>query len=431
MATINYKDPATGKMVKVSMPMQEYYNKTQQLGERTRLALGLGSNAIPDDAFIGLKKYIDSIDADTIGAISAPVIIDNGNVVVLDNALENSISGIIAYGKTTQAGTPSVSSPYYPTSPGEVSGTTEILVHGKNIFECNNTSAVSKNGVTVTWNKTTQEFTFNGTWSAAGDIALVTNFDPHWNIGKQYTVSVTHVDGEVTLGSTSSTTFAWSIFSKNASKFMRGSTSLKALPEKYVFSGTAFEGFGGGFNFYLQCWSVGTVFNNYKVKIQIEEGATSTDWVKYTKYSKLTINTPDGLMGLPVSTGGNYTDTDGQQWICDTIDFERGVYIKRIGKIVEYASEDIGTPYISSTGELSTGATVVYKLSSYVETDLDDSIMSSFLSIENGTNSTFISSEADIEVKLAGISATTYKHSTIDQLRADIDYIAVMSGVNL
>lgn len=46
----------------------------------------------------------------------------------------------------------------------------------------------------------------------------------------------------------------------------------------------------------------------------------------------LTINTPNGLCGIPVDTGGNYTDEKGQQWICDEIDFERGVYIQKIKK---------------------------------------------------------------------------------------------------
>ena len=43
----------------------------------------------------------------------------------------------------------------------------------------------------------------------------------------------------------------------------------------------------------------------------------------------LTLKTPNGLSGIPVSTGGNYTDSNGQQWVCDEIDFGRGKYIQR------------------------------------------------------------------------------------------------------
>lgn len=45
----------------------------------------------------------------------------------------------------------------------------------------------------------------------------------------------------------------------------------------------------------------------------------------------LTYPTPNGLLGIPVESGGNYTDAEGQQWICDEVDFGRGVYVKRIG----------------------------------------------------------------------------------------------------
>lgn len=44
----------------------------------------------------------------------------------------------------------------------------------------------------------------------------------------------------------------------------------------------------------------------------------------------MTIATPNGLPGIPVASGGNYTDANGQQWICDEIDLDRGVYVQRI-----------------------------------------------------------------------------------------------------
>ena len=43
---------------------------------------------------------------------------------------------------------------------------------------------------------------------------------------------------------------------------------------------------------------------------------------------KLTL--PYVLRGLPVSDDGNYTDKNGQQWVCDEVDVERGVLIQRI-----------------------------------------------------------------------------------------------------
>lgn len=53
----------------------------------------------------------------------------------------------------------------------------------------------------------------------------------------------------------------------------------------------------------------------------------------------LTISTPGGLPGIPVDSGGNYTDENGQQWICDEIDLARGKYVQRVGKTVVDGAE--------------------------------------------------------------------------------------------
>ena len=60
-----------------------------------------------------------------------------------------------------------------------------------------------------------------------------------------------------------------------------------------------------------------------------------------------TLLAPYTLHGIPVDSGGNYTDENGQQWICDEIDFAMGMYIKRIG---------IATVNASGTTQLHTGS---------------------------------------------------------------------------
>lgn len=46
----------------------------------------------------------------------------------------------------------------------------------------------------------------------------------------------------------------------------------------------------------------------------------------------ITLQTPNGLPGIPVRSGGNYTDPSGQQWVCDEVDLERGVKVQRVDK---------------------------------------------------------------------------------------------------
>lgn len=83
--------------------------------------------------------------------------------------------------------------------------------------------------------------------------------------------------------------------------------------------------------------------------IQIEVGTSVTAFEPYKVPQTMIVNTPNGLCGIPVDKDGNYTDENGQQWVCDEIDLARGVYIKRIhtvdfskGEWVEEFSDSLG-----------------------------------------------------------------------------------------
>ena len=80
-------------------------------------------------------------------------------------------------------------------------------------------------------------------------------------------------------------------------------------------------------------------FNNTATKISFKNvvisSSADTVFVGYTPSILNVIATPNGLPAVPVSSGGNYTDASGQQWICDEIVCnERGTgkRIQRIGK---------------------------------------------------------------------------------------------------
>lgn len=65
---------------------------------------------------------------------------------------------------------------------------------------------------------------------------------------------------------------------------------------------------------------------------------------------QLSIQTPNGLPGIPVDSGGNYTDADGQQWVCDEVDFARGVYVQRVEQITfDGSSGELWTMTIDAT----------------------------------------------------------------------------------
>lgn len=62
--------------------------------------------------------------------------------------------------------------------------------------------------------------------------------------------------------------------------------------------------------------------------VQLEMGSEATPYEPY--YEEQTVVLPYTLNAIPVSSGGNYTDQSGQQWICDEVDLARGVKVQRI-----------------------------------------------------------------------------------------------------
>ena len=122
------------------------------------------------------------------------------------------------------------------------------------------------------------------------------------------------------------------------------------------------------FNLYLSSWdekNLNIVFDEILKNIMLVEGSsalpyepytggipspnvdypqeiqTTSDFVVEVKNSMeadaapqtLNITIPEqGFYGIPVSSGGNYTDASGKQWICDEFDFANKKFIKRIGK---------------------------------------------------------------------------------------------------
>lgn len=96
--------------------------------------------------------------------------------------------------------------------------------------------------------------------------------------------------------------------------------------------------------------TVGTIIN-----AQVTFGA-STDYEPYKPVQSIAI--PHTLPGIPVTSGGNYTDSDGQQWICDEVDLERGVYVQRLfGENVEFEFQEELDRY---TATLSHAANTLY-----------------------------------------------------------------------
>lgn len=85
-------------------------------------------------------------------------------------------------------------------------------------------------------------------------------------------------------------------------------------------------------------------------KIMLLNKGESDETFEPFQYQQASLSTPNGLPGLPVDSGGNYTDSNGQQWVCDEMDFGRGKYVQRIKKVVFNGNEDWNLESISQKG---------------------------------------------------------------------------------
>lgn len=146
------------------------------------------------------------------------------------------------------------------------------------------------------------------------------------------------------------------------------------------------------------------------------------------------MSTPNGLPGIPVESGGNYTDESGQQWIADVKDYGTGKYTQNIGQIASYNGEGVGDVWMSSTGQLTTGANVIYQLATPIVTDLPAEEIEAYKALKTYTPTTVISSDSgvwleadlvDSDILYPHAENTSYDNSTsgltADNVQAAID----------
>lgn len=85
--------------------------------------------------------------------------------------------------------------------------------------------------------------------------------------------------------------------------------------------------------------------------LQIEEGSTATEYEPYgykvsvqTPQQRLNVYMREPLRGAPVSSNGNYTDQDGQQWVCDVLDLGARKILRRTRHLI-FGAEKNWMPY--------------------------------------------------------------------------------------
>ena len=199
----------------------------------------------------------------------------SGSVISANDATEGRpFRGLRVFGKSTQDGTPSVENPVPIVNAGE-GGSITVEVTGRNLLKPNS-------------HNTYYEFPLK----ANTVMTLMTNGKPSQG-------------GNIKFSATDGSN-VWFSIDAGQTRVCRsiGNKDVKGFYDQLKV--------GGGLEY---MFAVGDIKN----------------YTPYVEPQSLTLQTPNGLPGVPVSKDGNYTDSNGQQWVCDEIDLARGKYVQRIG----------------------------------------------------------------------------------------------------
>lgn len=222
---------------------------------------------------------------------------ETGNPVSCNDAYSAPLCGLTVYGKSTQDGTPTPDAPVPIVSAGD-GGSVAVKVTGRNLLNIPDGSATAR-GVTVTAK--------DGLISISGT-AISSGYA--WsNIQPFITSGVVILSSSITSPKVKLVSETWGVVLTSGI-----ADKMSNMATRIVFIVTE-----------------GQTYNLTGVKVQLELGTTATAYSPYRE-QLLTLPTPNGLPGIPVTSGGNYTDQNGQQWVCDEVDLERGVKVQRIDK---------------------------------------------------------------------------------------------------
>ena len=256
--------------------------------------------SIPEDYQTTVQKVkeLDAQKVETDEAISAVKARQNiivgseiGNPISVNDAFTAPMCGLTVYGKSTQSGTPTPDAPVPIVSAGD-GGSLTVKVTGKNRMPPN----LKTGNVVECFVKKNTPITlvFKGDLVSQGGNILFfdENNNQNW-FGIDKGKAEHHIKYPVDL-----------------TKF------------KYLLSNMASE------------------------NVCLTWNASSPDYEPYRE-QLLTLPTPNGLPGIPVTSGGSYTDSTGRQWVCDEVDLERGVKAQRVNAV------DLSTCKITGTTELA------------------------------------------------------------------------------
>ena len=269
-----------------------------------------------------LAALIAKLQALHNGGPLAPAIVSaaKGEVISLQDASNYALEGLRIFGKSTQDGTPNPDNPVEIENLGAC-GEITSFVAGQNLLDAYAITAPNTNtAIQITNQGNIIKFYATGQTATYARAELAMNH----LIGRKFYVAYdkktnygTSVDGYLQI--------RYSL--DGVLKYIENIPLLAGASEIPA------EAYDVRLVIYFKNASVAFEAGSYVqyegLRISLAAGSA---WEPYQKIQQIPVSTPGGLPGIPVISDGNYTDSDGQQWICDEVDLARGVYVQRIAQ---------------------------------------------------------------------------------------------------
>ena len=251
-------------------------------------------------------RALEEIDAAAGTAAGSIMPVEAGEVIAVHDSAEKNMRAVKIYGRTTQSGTPTPDAPVPLVTVG-ADGNVKVSSCGKNLYNPDmtvfgdpfyNTDGTTQSAASVRVGLIPVEPNTAYTVTAYGN----------------YYIRMAHLDANKV--------------------YIRRNTLLGSEEGASVTITTASNAA------YIQ-----VAADRSLSKAQIEKGSVATEYEQAAPKTA-TITTAFGLPGLPVTSGGNYTDANGQQWIADTVEYNADdgteKWTKRANTLVFDGSEDEG-----------------------------------------------------------------------------------------
>ena len=249
--------------------------------------------------------------------------ISGGGIIQVKDSAKLPIQNLRVFGKSEQNGVPSLDAPIPIVNVGE-KGNVDIKINTGNLFDINTVKKYEVDNTTLSLSVSGNKIIFNSKIST-GKEAIV-------NIINKPDDMLRLLPGKYTLSYNSNKPFGATNGTDTVEMFVcihnNSSTRFHSTGNK---NWTQFE-IKEGDRIYLRFDINKSGQSAEFYDIMLNHGESVLPYESYFNQS-LTLSTPNGLPGIKVDSGGNYTDTTGQQWVTDEIDLERGKYIQRVKKL--------------------------------------------------------------------------------------------------